>query len=282
MNENLFKAIPERHSTRTFLPTQLSDEEVSHVSDFVQGLALPFESGTEFRFFKALPGKGLYNNGIAPVNNIALVAETDLVSVSKAGFVGELVMLYATSCGLSTCWFGHYKLAGLGKYIDGIATKERLKESTFGYGYGNHQDVGKRVICCIPFGRGDDASKRIIDRIMGKLRAKRKPISELLEKNTVLSDIPSDIIEVLDSARLAPSAGNSQMWRFGYDKNTKVLTVAKPIGYKHFKWEHSDVDIGICAAHIWLGLVNKGYEPKIKTEQSEDRAFWSFEISEKL
>jgi hypothetical protein len=105
MNEELFKAIPARHSTRTFLPAQLSDEEVRHVSDFVQGLALPFESGAEFRFFKASPGKGLYNNGIAPVDNIALIAETDLVSVSKAGFAGEVVMLYATSRGL---WRSHH------------------------------------------------------------------------------------------------------------------------------------------------------------------------------
>ncbi|MDR3303656.1 MAG: hypothetical protein LBS86_04525 [Treponema sp.] len=278
MNEKLFKAIPERHSTRTFLSAQLSDAEVNHVGDFVQGLALPFESGAEFRFFNASPGKGLYNNGIAPVNNIALIAETDLVSVSKTGFAGELVMLYATSIGLATCWFGHYKLSELGKYIDGIATKERLQESAFGYGYGNHHDVGKRVICCIPFGNGDAASKRVIDRIMGKLGAHRKPLPELLEEHTALSDIPSDITEMLDAARLAPSAGNSQMWRFGFDKNTKMLTVAKPIGYKHFKWEHPDVDIGICAAHIWLGLVNKGYELNIKAEQLEDRAFWSFEL----
>jgi nitroreductase len=277
MNENLFKAIPERHSTRTFLAAPLSDGDVRAVSDFVQGLALPFESGPEFRFFKAAPGTGLYNNGVAPVDNIALIAETDVVSVSKAGFAGELALLCATSLGLSTCWFGHYKLAELGKYIDGIATKERLKESALGYGYGNHHDVGKRVICCIPFGNGDEASKRLIDRIMGKLGANRKPLSELLEENTALSAMPPDIIEVLDSARLAPSAGNSQVWRFGYDKNTNVLTVAKPIGYKHFKWEHSDVDIGICAAHIWLGLVNKGYAPKVSVEQSEGRAFWSFE-----
>jgi nitroreductase len=278
MYEELIKEIPERHSTRTFLPAALPADTVKQVSDFAQSLSLPFESDIEFRFFKASPGKGLYNNGVAPIDGIAIIADTDLVSISKAGFAGELVMLYTTSLGLSTCWFGHYKLAELGKYIDGIAAKERIKESTLGYGYGNQVDVGKRVICCIPFGNGDEASKRIIDLIMGKLGANRKPLTELLEGGTSAADIPADIAEVLDLARLAPSAGNSQMWRFGYDKAAKTLTVAKPVGYKHFKWEHADVDIGICAAHIWLGLQSKGYSPKVSAKQSEDRAFWSFEV----
>ncbi|MDR3344996.1 MAG: hypothetical protein LBT21_05350 [Oscillospiraceae bacterium] len=282
MDEQLLSAISKRHSTRTFLPDALPEDVVSQVSAFAQGLELPFESNTEFQFFKSAPGKGLYNNGIAPANGIALIGETDLVSISKTGFAGELVILYAASIGLSTCWFGHYKLAELGKYIDGIAEKERIKETSLGlgYGYGDQVDVGKRVICCIPFGHGDENAKRLIDRVMKKLGANRKPLGELLDENTTLSALPPDIAEVLDLARPAPSAGNSQIWRFGYNKTTNVLTIAKPIGYKHFKWEHSDVDVGICAAHVWLGLVDKGYKPKVTVEQREDRAVWVFELNQ--
>ena len=92
----------------------------------------------------------------------------------------------------------------------------------------------------------------------------------------VIADLPGDIKEVFELAALAPSAGNSQMWRFGYDKGANIVTVAKPVGYKHFKWEHSDVDIGMCSAHIWLGLLEKGYAPKVEVALNSDRAFWSF------
>jgi len=37
-----------------------------------------------------------------------------------------------------------------------------------------------------------------------------------------------------------------------------------------------DVDIGMYAAHIWPGLLEKGYEPKVVVEKDADRAFWPF------
>ncbi|MDR2751880.1 MAG: hypothetical protein LBC41_14585 [Clostridiales bacterium] len=274
--KTLIEAIPVRHSVRTFLPDAVDGGAVEQMKGFIDSLELPFQHETESVFFEATPGKGLYNNGVNPASNIAFMSQTDLVSISKTGFVGELAMLYAVSLGLGTCWFGHYKLSELGKYVDGISTKERIKESALGYGYGNHVDVGKRVICCMPYGRADASSKRIIDAIMKKMGANRKQVRDLLE--TPNAALPDDIEEILRLASLAPSAGNSQVWRFRYESDSKVLTVAKPIGYRHFKWEHSDVDTGICAAHIWLGLRSKGYEPQVEVKQDADRAFWTFRL----
>jgi hypothetical protein len=54
------------------------------------------------------------------------------------------------------------------------------------------------------------------------------------------------------------------MWRFAFEDSFQTITIAMPPGYKHFKWEHPNVDIGICACHVWLGLLDKGYDPKIE------------------
>lgn len=272
----LLDAIPLRHSVRTFLPGPLDSELSEQINSFFGSLALPFAYDIKLQLFQAEPGKKLYNNGVNPADNFAFISQTDLVSISKTGFVGELVMLYAVSLGLSTCWFGHYKLSEVGRYIPGMATPERIKESTLGYGYGNHIDVGERVICCMPIGKADETSKRLIDAIMKRKGRKRKPVEELLQAPAQAEDMPQDIKEVLEIAKLAPSAGNSQMWRFDYDKNSKTIAVAKPIGYKHFKWEHSDVDIGMCAAHLWLALLDKGYDPKLDVKLDTDRAMWIF------
>ncbi|MDL2293404.1 hypothetical protein LJC60_02090 [Ruminococcaceae bacterium OttesenSCG-928-D13] len=274
--KQLIDAISYRHSVRTFLPGPLDSKIPEKINDFFGSLELPFPNDTKLQVFNAEPGKKLYNNGVNPVDNLAFISQTDLVSISKTGFTGEIVMLYAVSLGLSTCWFGHYKLSEVGRYIPGIAIPQRLKESTLGYGYGKQVDVGERVICCMPFGTGNDSSTRLIDKIMKKKGGNRKPLEELLESSVRINDVPQDIKDALELAKRAPSAGNSQMWRFGYDKDARRITLAKPIGYKHFKWEHADVDIGMCAAHLWLGLLDKGYSPKVEVYQDVDRAFWSF------
>lgn len=275
----LVDAIASRHSVRAFLPGPLSKELVEKISLFIDELNVPFEHNVRIQMFHAEAGKKLYNNGINPVDNLAVISQSDLLSISKAGFVGELIMLYAVSLGVSTCWFGHYKLAEVGKYIPGIATADRIKESTMGYGYGKHVDVGERVICCMPMGDRDERVKRLVDFVAGKNGARRKTLTELLEKPDSAEHIPEEIRDVLELAKLAPSAANSQMWRFGFDDDYHVITVSKPIGYKHFKWEHPDVDIGMCAAHIWLGLLQKGYLPAVDVKIDADRAFWSFSLS---
>jgi nitroreductase len=274
----LVYAVPLRHSVRTFAPKAVPDELIDKISQFAHNLVAPFEHNVRLQAFSAETGKVLYNNGLNPPNNFAFLSQTDLVSISKAGFIGELVMLHTVHLGLYACWFGHYKLSEVGKYIEGIATSGRIKESNKGYGYGRQVDVGERVICCMPVGYKDETKKRFIDFIAGKFLVNRKSTAHLLEDPKLLGDIPKDIYDVLEIAKLAPSAGNSQMWRFGFDANFKMVTVAKPTGYRHFKWEHPDVDIGMCAAHIWIGLLKKGYAPVVDVKLVGDRAFWTFKI----
>lgn len=279
--QTLLNAAQNRHSVRIYLPDALPAEVLSEIDNFMETLDVPFSHSIEIRRFFAEPGKKLYNNGVNPPNNLAIIAPTDLVSISKAGFCGQLVMLKLTAMGVNTCWFGHYKLQELAKYIgDEFAAPSRIKETTFrlGYGYGNPADDGVRAVCCIACGRADRSAKSLIDKVAKKNGIGRKPLVNLMESGADLTLLSSSVVEALDAARLAPSAANSQMWRFGIRDNGKTVTVAKPIGYKHFKWEHPDVDIGICAAHLWLGLVNCGFNPVVELKQDADRAMWLFHL----
>jgi len=277
----LFTAIAQRHSVRTFAPRPVESESLSQIIKFAENLSLPFETNARIAPFNAETGNKLYNNGINPPSNFAVFSQTDIISVSKAGFFGELLMLYAVSLGLSTCWFGHYKLSEVGKYFNEVSAPDRIKESAFGYGYGRNIDVGERIICCMPVGYRDETKKRFIDFVAGKLLSSRKPTEKLLEKPEIFESVPKDMIDVLESAKLAPSAANSQMWRFGFENDFRTIAVAKPVGYNHFKWEHPDADIGMCAAHIWLGLLEKGYAPEVCVKLDQDRAFWTFDINRK-
>lgn len=275
MLDTLIKAIPLRYSVRNFQERGVEQELLEQLKAFVLSLAPPFDPDTDIRFFNAAPGKKLYNNGINPLDNIALIGQTDPVSVSKAGFAGQLVMLYAVSLGLSTCWFGHYKTAEVLQYFPDHAGDEA---AILGYGYKTPEGGGRRIICCIPTGYETDGKKRFIDVVARKNGTGRKPLETLFESQDQFAACPQDIRGALELAKLAPSAANSQMWRFGYNNQDRTLTVSKPVGYKHFKWEHPDVDIGICAAQIWLSLLNAGYKPSVTVRQDADRAFWTFAL----
>ena len=290
MINRLAGEIPSRRSVRTFSGEPVAEELLDDIMGFARELSVPFEHNTRFEMFTTEPGSKVYATGLNPPTNIAMLAQTDLVSVSKAGFVGELVMLYATSLGLSTCWFGHYKLAEVGKYIPGIGGTDRVRESTMGFGYGAHVDVGERAICCMPIGYRDAGEKpsagsdettpgsdrKSADPGAANTDADRKPVEELLEDPGIAREIPEDIAHALEFARLAPSVGNSQMWRFGFEDDFGTITVAKPVGYEHFKWEHPDVDVGMCAAHLWLGLIQNGHDPHVEAVVDADRVKWLF------
>ena len=106
----------------------------------------------------------------------------------------------------------------------------------------------------------------------------RKQIKDLLQTLKILSIFQKTFFYSLNLARKAPSAANSQMWRFSFDNDFKILKVTMPEGYKHFKWEHPNVDIGICASHIWLALKDRGFAPSVKVYEDNNRAVFSISV----
>ncbi len=271
--------IDSRRSVRSYKMIEIDTDVLESVKNYAKSIAVPFEHNVEIKFFNAEPTGTLYMTMKSPPNNIALITETDFMSISKAGFIGELLILFAQSKGLSTCWYGHYKLAELERLMPHLQTAEQIKESNMGYGYSKGITTGKRVICITPLGYYEDRGLRLLDRITKKtISFKRKEIKELLENPNDYDKLSGDILYALDLGRKAPSAANSQMWRFAFTDNFKTIIVAMPIGYKHFKWEHPNVDIGICASHIWLGLIDKGYNPEVTVSEDSGRAVWRLSI----
>lgn len=160
-----------------------------------------------------------------------------------------------------------------------LQSPEQLKESNMGYGYSKGVTTGRRAICITPLGYYEEGGLRLMDRFTKKTSSfRRKEIKELLENPDEYEKLSEDVLYALDLGRKAPSAANSQMWRFGFEDDFRTITVAMPVGYKHFKWEHPNVDIGICASHIWLGLIDRGYNPSVTVNDESGRAVWRFSV----
>ncbi len=271
--------IDARRSARNYQMISVDRVVMDTIKDFAREIPVPFNHNVEIRFFHADPTKLLYPLMKSPPDNIAFLAETDIISISKVGFVGEMLILYAQSRGLCTCWYGHYKLAELERLMPHLHSPDQLREANMGFGYSKGETEGIRAICITPLGYYENSGFRLMDRITKKIIShKRKEIIELLENRDDFSHLADDVLYALDLGRKAPSAANSQMWRFGFEDDFRTITIAMPQGYQHFKWEHPNVDIGICACHVWLGLIDRGYNPKVTVNEDCGRAIWKLSI----
>lgn len=271
-------AINSRKSTRLYDRKPVPAQLLADLQQFVRNAEFPFQHEVEVRFFRAEPNKRLANNlKNPPPDNFALLADTDVLSISKAGFVGELVILYATNLGLSTCWFGHYSLAELERLMPHLEDPAAPKPA---WGYGTGEVSGRRAICISPLGIPSTEGLRLLDRMTGSLMSfKRKPIGALLENGMSEDSLPATLRLALDLARKAPSAANAQFWRFAVSPDFRTVDIAMPVGYRHLKWEHPNVDIGACACHFWLGLEMQHIASQVTISEDQGRAVWHFVLN---
>jgi len=268
-------AINTRRSTRSFQIIPNESTKINMINSFINDMNMPFEHNVKIKVFKARPDKKLYTIFSSPPDNLALIANTDVCSISEAGFVGEVVILYATSIGFSTCWYGHYTLSELESVMPHLGEYKNSQNPK--WGYGRDEVEGERTICITPLGYGKQNGVRFFDRLQENLISyKRKTIENFLEGDIKEDELSPDILYALNLARKAPSAANSQHWRFLISSDQKTISISMPVDYKHIKWEHPNVDIGICASHFWLGLIMKNINCTVSLIEENGRAVWQF------
>lgn len=270
------ESINARRSVRSYLQKPLDTDTMNALVSFCENVHVPFTHDVELRFFKAEKNRKLANNLAKPPEDcIAFIANTDLLSVAKVGFIGELVLLYATGLGVSTCWFGHYLLSEVERLLPNLTSAR----GHFGYGYGKEEQSGKMAICISPLGYRDLENPRFVDQLSSRMGMfKRKPLDERLIGGISEENLHADLHFALDLARKAPSAANTQHWEFAVSPDQTHVTIAKPVGFKHIKWEHPDVCVGACAAHFWLGLTIQGIGCEVTMEQADNRILWHFAL----
>lgn len=274
---NWEKAINSRRSIRSFQMSPIEEDELKLLQNFIYNMKVPFEHNVTIRMFKANCDKKLYTVFSSPPNNMAFISNTDNCSLSAAGFVGEIAILYATSLGLATCWYGHYTIDELERCMPHLGEYANLQNPK--WGYGKDEVEGERAICITPIGYWKEKGVRFFDRMQESLISyKRKPLNTFLNEDLKEEELSPEILYALDLAHKAPSAANSQHWRFEVAPDQKTISITMPVGYKHLKWEHPNVDIGICASHFWLGLIMKNIECKVSLTEEEGRAVWRFQI----
>ncbi|MFZ7101473.1 MAG: nitroreductase family protein [Peptococcaceae bacterium] len=242
--ERWYQAIYKRRSRRQFSNKSLSGEHLDNICDFItennrrfQDVRTQVVMEEPEQVFKGVIGSyGKIRNAPA---YLAFIGQADNPYVQEQiGYMGEAVILEATSLGLATCWVGGFFKPEVA--ASQIALQEREK-----------------VFAVTPLGYApQDYSLR--EKVFSGL-AQSGNRKELLSMTTGLEQEqwPLWIQTALALARLAPSAVNRQPWTFTVEKDAVKVSVA---GSQDTHGISKRLDCGIAMLHLEVGAQYTGVE----------------------
>lgn len=179
--------------------------------------------GITVRMFK---GPGL-KSGIKGTDVYAVIVAKRGTPMELEGFMGEALVLEATSMGLGTCWLGAYF------YPDIVNRNVNLQSDEV-------------VHCVIALGKAE----------LPEFAPKRKELTKVCGMDeSQLAALGVWQKEAVLAARLAPSAVNLQPWKITADR-TSVSILEASVIYK----KYAPIDRGICMLHAAVGAYHAGRE----------------------
>ena len=216
LKEELYQAIYKRKSIRKYQKENLSEQKLTDIKNFLnKAEVLDPEIKFETKIVNSDKVKSLLP--IRSPHYLQFFSETEGDYLLNAGFILQQLDLYLSANNIGGCWFGMAK-----------PKKEIIAESDLEY------------VITLVFGKPAELSQR--DSIED---FDRKPLSEIKEGE--------NHYDLLEAARLAPSATNGQPWYFISAKDQIHLYQLEPNFIKKFFYEKMNkIDMGIALAHLWL------------------------------
>ncbi len=278
---NLCEAMRVRKSDRTYLTKPVPEDllirliDIFDTSDRLNTLnlrLLKMESSLVEHAMTGLIGNyGHIKN--APIWVIG-ISEHGKNYQENFGFAMERIILECTCEGLGTCWVGgFFKTSLLEKAVP--------------------KDKNERIVCISPVGYA--ASRRIGERTMRSLGGLnvRKPLSERVftgkwgNPATNYLSSSSDLLEIFELARWAPSASNTQPCHYMVDSKRIVISVLTSLQKKYprivekgkgMSIDFQGVDAGIGMAHIYLAAKEFGIKGEWHLEFNESEIRKEYKI----
>jgi nitroreductase len=223
-NTNLYETIFKRKSIRDYDLTPLDRHTLAEVMAHTSALKPLYDDiKIEMTLLSQKDVKGLFL-AKAP-HYLAVFSETKDGYLTNAGFMLQQMDLFFSGIGIGSCWQGMPK-----------PTKEILNRSKLEF------------VILLAFGKPKERLHR-----ESVSEFKRKPLGEI-------TDIKA-ADELLEPARLAPSAVNRQQWFFTGNASTIHAYRAKSSFLTAFMFDKmSKVSMGIAICHVWIAAKHFGKE----------------------
>ena len=233
MKENgLYEAIFKRKSVRNYDSTSLGQSLLDEIAENLQSLrSMATNIKTEFKIIS--PDQVSRAMKKAP-HYIAAFSEAKDVYMANVGFMLQQMDLYFSANGLGSCWLGIP-----------VPTKEVVDSSNLKY------------VILMSFGKSTETLHRT-----NVSEFKRKSLSEITDIDGAQ--------ELLEPARLAPSAINRQNWYFTGSRSMIQAYSLKPsflgnlLGGRFFP-----VNVGIAICHMQIAAEHFGRKATIVFEEEK-------------
>lgn len=224
---DLYETIFKRKSIRKFDLNPLDENTLKEISDRLQRLE-PLHDNIKIEFKILSPDLVKRRMMKKAPHYIVVFSEVKEGYLSNVGFMLQQMDLFLSANGLGACWQGIPTLK-----------KEALESSNL------------KFIILMPFGTPQETLHRI-----NISEFKRKPLKEI-------TDIKG-ADDILEAARIAPTATNAQSWFFTGDKNLIHACYIEPGRIKGLLTKkYPPMDVGIGLYHLKLAGEHFGRKPEI-------------------
>ena len=258
--EQLFQieeTIKKRKSVRNYEKRGLSEQQRNEIVTYMNQIENPFQVKVKFHFLETElldKGQKLGTYGViqGAKDYLGVTVKNTDFAMEAVGYAFEMLVLYATSLGLGTCWMG------------GTFNRNQFKTA---------MEISENDVFPIISPIGIPLEKRsITDTLVRKIAKsdQRKEWQELFFstsfENILSKEDASDYVTALELVRIAPSASNKQPWRIV--KDGELFHFFKVQGYGDvFGYDIQSVDMGIAACHFELALKEKQIVGEFYKEQ---------------
>ena len=220
---NLYDMIYKRKSIRKFDMKPLEGDKLDEIRSFIEDLQPLHKSiKLSFKIIGQESAKGGLFSIKAP-HYLAVYSEIKEDYLMNAGFMLQQVDLFMSNIGLGACWLGLTKPG-----------REIIPEDNMEF------------IIVLAFGQPAEPLYR---KDLAEFR--RKPLGEIAS----LGDFGENsmVLSILEAARLAPSASNSQTWYFTGSPDAIRVSRLKLNPLKGMIYNRmNQIDNGICLCHLLL------------------------------
>jgi nitroreductase len=226
--EELYQAIFKRKSVRNYESGPLDAGAISRIEAFLKTIrSIDPKIRTEIRIIENSKVRGMFK--VDAPHFLAFFSEVKEGHLTNAGFMLQQVDLFFSSTGIGSCWQGGPKP------VKGVVGPPGLE-----------------FIIAMAFGKPSEEPHR-----KSASDFKREPIAKITTMEGG---------EILEAARLAPSAMNNQPWYF--TKNDGIIDAFSAKSLIFDKMNH--ISLGIALCHVWLAAKNEGKKVEFITGKKAD------------
>ena len=228
-----YQYIFKRKSIRNYDLTPLDDVTLKEISEYLNSLKPIYDNiKTEF---KIISSDGVKRRMMKEAPHyIAVFSEVKDGYLTNIGYMLQQVDLFLSANSIGSCWQGIPAPTG-----------ELLNSSNL------------KFVIFIAFGKPKDPESLHRTSVS---EFKRKPLGDI-------TDI-TGANELLEVARIAPSATNSQPWFFTGDKNLIHVYSVEPGFIKRFTKKYIPIDVGIAICHLKIAAEHFGKKAEIVSDET--------------